>query len=110
MIDSIKEWIEHVWNQYGKPAYVTIEGFIEFVEKVAFRPRYDGDHLHRKIKEMLGDKQLHETLTNVIIPTFDMKLVHPVVFSSYKVSFSSFLILNSDEMITKTIYGAGKTR
>ncbi|KAI9184914.1 hypothetical protein LWI28_002441 [Acer negundo] len=83
-IESIKEWIEHVWNQYGKPAFVTIEGFIEFVEKAAFRPRYDGDHLHRKIKEMLGDKQLHETLTNVIIPTFDMKLVHPVVFSSSK--------------------------
>ncbi|RWW13009.1 hypothetical protein GW17_00023300 [Ensete ventricosum] len=34
--------------------------------------------------EKLGGVRLHETLTNVIIPTFDIKQLHPTIFSSYQ--------------------------
>ncbi|GAY39477.1 hypothetical protein CUMW_044620 [Citrus unshiu] len=30
-------------------------------------PKYDGKYLHRLVKEKLGNKKLHETLTNVVI-------------------------------------------
>ncbi|TYG63302.1 hypothetical protein ES288_D06G018800v1 [Gossypium darwinii] len=42
------------------------------VLKALSGPRYDG-------------KRLNETLTNVIIPTFDIKLLQPVIFSSFQV-------------------------
>ncbi|KAL9446153.1 hypothetical protein AB3S75_013925 [Citrus x aurantiifolia] len=48
-------------------------------------PKYDGKYLHRLVKEKLGDKKLHETLTNVVIPTFDIKNLQPTIFSSYEI-------------------------
>ncbi|KAJ6337851.1 hypothetical protein OIU76_007518 [Salix suchowensis] len=49
-------------------------------------PKYDGKDLHSIVKEKLGDKLLHETLTNVVIPTFDIKYLQPAIFSSYQVT------------------------
>lgn len=48
-------------------------------------PTYDGKYLHSIVKEKLGDKRLHQTLTNVVIPTFDIKYLQPTIFSSYQV-------------------------
>ncbi|GAB4852107.1 Proteolipid protein 2 [Ancistrocladus abbreviatus] len=48
-------------------------------------PRYDGKYLHSILKEKLGNKRLHQTLTNVVIPTFDIKRMQPTIFSSYEV-------------------------
>ncbi|XP_057975420.1 patatin-like protein 2 isoform X2 [Malania oleifera] len=48
-------------------------------------PKYDGKHLHGLVKEKLGDTRLHQTLTNVVIPTFDVKHLQPTIFSSYDV-------------------------
>lgn len=48
-------------------------------------PKYNGKYLHSLIKEKLGGVRLHQTLTNVIIPTFDIKQLHPIIFSSYEV-------------------------
>lgn len=47
-------------------------------------PKYDGKYLHTLIKGLLGGTRLHETLTAVVIPTFDIKRLQPVVFSSYE--------------------------
>ncbi|XP_031248919.1 patatin-like protein 2 [Pistacia vera] len=51
-------------------------------------PKYDGKYLHRLAKEKLGDNRLHQTLTNVVIPTFDIKKLQPTIFSSYEVKKS----------------------
>lgn len=48
-------------------------------------PKYDGKYLHGVLKERLGYTRLHQTLTNVVIPTFDIKKLQPVIFSSYEV-------------------------
>ncbi|KAB1200898.1 Patatin-like protein 2 [Morella rubra] len=45
-------------------------------------PKYDGKYLRSLINGLLGDLTLKETLTNVIIPTFDIKLLQPVIFST----------------------------
>ncbi|KAL5580456.1 hypothetical protein UlMin_012898 [Ulmus minor] len=47
-------------------------------------PKYDGKYLDQLLKENLGDLRLHQTLTNVVIPTFDIKLLQPTIFSSYE--------------------------
>ncbi|KAG5227328.1 patatin protein [Salix suchowensis] len=48
-------------------------------------PKYDGKFLHSIVKEKLGDARLHKTLTNIVIPTFDIKYLQPTIFCSYKV-------------------------
>lgn len=49
------------------------------------RPRYSGKYLHGKIIDMLGDTRMCDTLTDVVIPTFDVKLLQPIIFSTYDV-------------------------
>ncbi|KAM1134041.1 hypothetical protein ACFX13_043995 [Malus domestica] len=52
-------------------------------------PKYDGKYLHKIVKEKLGDKRLNDTLTNVVIPTFDIKRLQPTIFSSYEAKKNS---------------------
>ncbi|KAL7156034.1 hypothetical protein ABFS83_03G115700 [Erythranthe nasuta] len=48
-------------------------------------PKYDGKYLRSLLKKKLGDTKLHETLTNIVIPTFDIKKMSHTIFSSYEV-------------------------
>ncbi|KAH1065631.1 hypothetical protein J1N35_030618 [Gossypium stocksii] len=48
-------------------------------------PKYDGQYLQKIVREKLGETRLHQTLTNVVIPTFDIKQLQPKIFSSYEV-------------------------
>ncbi|KAL3568447.1 hypothetical protein D5086_031098, partial [Populus alba] len=48
-------------------------------------PKYDGKFLHSIVEEKLGHTELHQTLTNIVIPTFDIKRLQPTIFSSYNV-------------------------
>ncbi|KAB1226132.1 Patatin-like protein 2 [Morella rubra] len=48
-------------------------------------PKYNGKYLHKLIRKNLGTTKLHQTLTNVVIPTFDIKKIQPIIFSSFKV-------------------------
>ncbi|XP_057440221.1 patatin-like protein 2 [Lotus japonicus] len=54
-------------------------------------PKYNGKYLHKVVKEKLGEIRVHETLTNVVIPTFDIKTMQPTIFSSYKIKSSPCL-------------------
>ncbi|KAJ6843394.1 patatin-like protein 2 [Iris pallida] len=47
-------------------------------------PRYDGKYLRSKVRQLLGGTKLHQTLTNVVIPTFDIKLLQPIIFSTFE--------------------------
>ncbi|KAL4196940.1 hypothetical protein AMTRI_Chr04g185620 [Amborella trichopoda] len=51
---------------------------------VVSRPKYDGKYLHDLIRRELGDKKLHQTLTNIVVPTFDIRIMQPAVFSTYQ--------------------------
>ncbi|KAF5476142.1 hypothetical protein F2P56_007878, partial [Juglans regia] len=55
------------------------------IMKALSGPKYDGKYLHSLVKEKLGSTRLHQTLTNIVIPTFDIKRLQPTVFSSYEV-------------------------
>uniref|UniRef100_A0A2C9UV14 Patatin n=1 Tax=Manihot esculenta TaxID=3983 RepID=A0A2C9UV14_MANES len=45
-------------------------------------PKYDGKYLKGLTNELLGDLTIKETLADVIIPAFDIKLLQPVIFST----------------------------
>jgi hypothetical protein len=45
-------------------------------------PKYDGKYLRSMTNNLLGNLTLKQTLTHVIIPSFDIKLLQPVIFST----------------------------
>ncbi|KAJ8430014.1 hypothetical protein Cgig2_008453 [Carnegiea gigantea] len=50
---------------------------------------------------LLGETRLHQALTNVVIPTFDIKNLQPVLFSSFKVPNSP----NMDALLSDICIG-----
>ncbi|KAL6316055.1 hypothetical protein AAG906_015562 [Vitis piasezkii] len=68
-----------------------IFGWIMSIVRSLIGPKYDGKYLKRIIKEKLGGTRLHETLTSVVIPTFDIKSLQPTIFSTYEVKRSPCL-------------------
>ncbi|KAF7845036.1 patatin-like protein 2 [Senna tora] len=47
-------------------------------------PEYDGIYLRDIIRQELNQTLLNQTLTNVVIPVFDINLLRPIIFSSFK--------------------------
>ncbi|XP_072981001.1 patatin-like protein 1 [Typha angustifolia] len=47
-------------------------------------PKYNGKYLHSIIQSLLKDTKLSRTLTNVVIPTFDVKSLQPIIFSTFE--------------------------
>ncbi|KAG6605268.1 Patatin-like protein 2, partial [Cucurbita argyrosperma subsp. sororia] len=45
-------------------------------------PKYDGKYLRTVVNELVGDLTLNQTLTNVVIPAFDIKILQPVIFNT----------------------------
>lgn len=56
-------------------------------------PKYDGKYLSSLVKGLLNDLTLKQTLTDVLIPTFDIKYLQPVIFSTNDVR----MIFTSDD-------------
>ncbi|EXC24872.1 Patatin group A-3 [Morus notabilis] len=45
-------------------------------------PKYDGKYLKSLLNDLLSNLTLKQTLTDVLIPTFDIKLLQPIIFST----------------------------
>ncbi|XP_027906065.1 patatin-like protein 1 [Vigna unguiculata] len=54
-------------------------------------PKYDGVFLRDIARQILNDTRLDQTLTNVVIPTFNENTIHPLIFSNYKLKTESYL-------------------
>ncbi|PON43969.1 Patatin-related protein [Parasponia andersonii] len=65
-------------------------------------PKYDGKYLHELLKKLLGTTKLHDTLTNVVIPTFDIKKLQPIIFSTYTAEDHKVLDANLSDICIST--------
>ncbi|MED6206956.1 Proteolipid protein 2 [Stylosanthes scabra] len=81
-------YLEHCPSIF--PQYRCLRGTLlaKFIRQLG-GPKYDGKYLHGVVREKLGDIRLHETITNVVIPTFDIKFLQPTIFSSYQIKSST---------------------
>ncbi|CAI9282964.1 unnamed protein product [Lactuca saligna] len=70
-----------IFKQIGGP----FAGIIKLL-KALIGPKYNGKYLTTLVTGLLGTLKLSQTLTNVVIPTFDIRDMQPVVFSSYQVT------------------------
>ncbi|KAJ1439491.1 Patatin-like phospholipase domain [Sesbania bispinosa] len=66
-------------------------GSIQNLLKPLGGSKYDGKYLHQMLGEKLGETRVHDTLTNIVIPTFDIKTLQPTIFSSYQIKSSPTL-------------------
>ncbi|KAL3722149.1 hypothetical protein ACJRO7_034502 [Eucalyptus globulus] len=48
--------------------------------------KYNGVYLCKLMRKLLGSTRLHDTLTGLVIPTFGVKKLQPILFASYEVS------------------------
>ncbi|CAL4999350.1 unnamed protein product [Urochloa decumbens] len=58
-------------------------GPLGLFKKIMTGPKYDGKYLHSVIRDLLGETKVSDALKNIIIPTFDIKLLQPTIFSKY---------------------------
>ncbi|KAF8654396.1 hypothetical protein HU200_061578 [Digitaria exilis] len=58
-------------------------GPLGLLRSVLSGPKYDGKYLHSVVRELLGDMKVSQALQNIVIPTFDIKLLQPTIFSRY---------------------------
>lgn len=63
-----------------------ISGWGENLVRLVRGPKFNGKYLHELVEGFLGDRKLSQSLTNVVIPCFDIKKLQPVIFSSYQVT------------------------
>ncbi|XAR73960.1 hypothetical protein NMG60_11008102 [Bertholletia excelsa] len=45
-------------------------------------PKYDGKYLKSLVKEILGNLRINQTLTDIVIPAFDIKQLQPIIFTT----------------------------
>ncbi|KAL1536346.1 patatin-like protein 3 [Salvia divinorum] len=48
-------------------------------------PKYDGKYLKSLVEGVLGNQTLSQTLTNLVVPSFDLERLQPVIFSTIDV-------------------------
>jgi patatin-like phospholipase/acyl hydrolase len=62
--------------------------------KMVIGLKYNGKYLCSIIQKYVGQLKLHDTLANVVIPTFDIRMLQPTIFTNFAVQFP-FLILQA---------------
>ncbi|KAJ8619046.1 hypothetical protein MRB53_015232 [Persea americana] len=69
-----------IFPQKGSGVLSSIRGLFGAISG----PKYNGKYLHSKVRQLLGDLKIQDTLTDILIPTFDIKLLQPTIFSTYE--------------------------
>ncbi|OEL19358.1 Patatin-like protein 1 [Dichanthelium oligosanthes] len=71
----------HIFPQ--KRVWVPIPGWVESARNTLGRgPKYDGKFLHEKIESLLPEVRVADTLSNLVVPAFDVKRMQPILFST----------------------------
>ncbi|KAI7739112.1 hypothetical protein M8C21_032592, partial [Ambrosia artemisiifolia] len=87
-------------NDHNRPLFSTkdIIDFYHQKSRKIFRqdwnicgPMYDGKYLHKCIRKRLKETKLEHTLTNIVIPTFDIKRLQPTIFSSFELKEKPYM-------------------
>ncbi|KAK9109152.1 hypothetical protein Sjap_017212 [Stephania japonica] len=86
--DIVPFYLEHGPRIFPPKSSDWLSSIANLVKSIVMGPKYDGKYLRGLLNKLLKDLKLHQTLTNVVIPTFDIKQLQPIVFSSYKVKKS----------------------
>ncbi|KAK1588591.1 hypothetical protein Q3G72_024803 [Acer saccharum] len=88
------EDIVRFYKENGPKIFPQTSGCLSWIVdlwKALMGSKYNGKNLHKAIQDKLKDTRLQDTVTNVVIPTFDIKKLQPTIFSSYQIESNPFL-------------------
>ncbi|KAK9678332.1 hypothetical protein RND81_11G204400 [Saponaria officinalis] len=88
--DIVPFYLDHSPSIFPQPSW-GILGQATSLARAMMGPKYDGVYLHKIINEKLKNTKLNQTLTNLVIPAFDIKILHPTIFSSFKIGYNPSL-------------------
>ncbi|KAI3896208.1 hypothetical protein MKX03_023358 [Papaver bracteatum] len=77
-------YLDHCSKIFPQPNRGIFDNAKKWIHDMVGGPKYDGQYLHRLLKELLGNTRLHQTLTSVAIPAYDVKLRHTCIFTTEK--------------------------
>ncbi|KAK1267572.1 hypothetical protein QJS04_geneDACA000297 [Acorus gramineus] len=85
--DIVNFYLEHcpkIFPQKSSGLAAAVQNQIEALSG----PKYDGKYLHSLVRRVLGETHLDKMLTNVVIPSFDIKLLQPTIFTTHNAKAS----------------------
>ncbi|KAI3879329.1 hypothetical protein MKX03_031798 [Papaver bracteatum] len=81
-------YLDHCSKIFQQPNRGIFDNAKKWIHDMVGGPKYDGEYLHGLLKELLGETRLHQTLTSVAIPTYDLKRKHSCIFTTEKAKTS----------------------
>ncbi|PIA34134.1 hypothetical protein AQUCO_03800006v1 [Aquilegia coerulea] len=85
--DIVPFYLEHcpkIFPQKNNVGLLGMAANVMDAVKAINGPKYDGKYLRTLLQEFLPETKLNQTLTPVIIPTFDIKHLQPIIFSTFE--------------------------
>ncbi|KAI3935881.1 hypothetical protein MKX01_004608 [Papaver californicum] len=81
-------YLDHCSKIFPQPNRGIFDGAKKWIHDMVGGPKYDGEYFHGLLRELLGETRLHQTLTSVAIPAYDVKLRHTCIFTTEKAKTS----------------------
>ncbi|KAL5706042.1 hypothetical protein ACHQM5_024256 [Ranunculus cassubicifolius] len=81
--EVINFYLDNCPKIFPQTAKAMIIGPLQSFCGVMLGPKYNGKYLHTKLQDLLGETKLDQTLTNILIPAFDIRLLQPALFTTY---------------------------
>lgn len=75
--------INNFYLEHCPKIFPVVSGGLLGSLKSILGPKYNGKYLHSIVRKLLGETRVSQALQNIVIPTFDIKLLQPTVFSRY---------------------------
>ncbi|KAL5705840.1 hypothetical protein ACHQM5_024255 [Ranunculus cassubicifolius] len=85
--ETIDFYLENCPKIFPQTAKTMIIGPLQSLFGAIAGPKYNGKYLRSKLQELLGETRLDQTLTNILIPAFDIKLLQPAMFTTHDAKF-----------------------
>ncbi|XP_043717869.1 patatin-like protein 2 [Telopea speciosissima] len=75
---------------------------LEQLVRAFYEPEFNGTYYYKVAEEMSGGIRMNETVTNVVIPTYDMKLLKPTIFTTTQAKFDEKMNANLSDVVIGT--------
>ncbi|KAI3950263.1 hypothetical protein MKX01_016911 [Papaver californicum] len=81
-------YLDHCSKIFPPPNRGIFDNAKRWIHGMVGGPKYDGEYFHVLLRDLLGETRLHQTLTSVAIPAYDVKLRHTCIFTTEKAKTS----------------------
>ncbi|KAI3961391.1 hypothetical protein MKW92_045622 [Papaver armeniacum] len=98
-------YLDHCPKIFPQPNRGVLDNAKKWIHDMVGGPKYDGEYFHGLLRELLGQTRLHQTLSSVAIPAYDVKLRHTCIFTTEKAKTS----LTEDPLLSDVCIGTSST-